>query len=233
MRLDKLSWAAFVREAEAKGSDLFEFLLARAAGELETDKASVLARLSAMLKVMEESVAYGLTGVPSNSGLTGGNAQKMAQAFPRKENERFMRLLGPLASDAVLYATAVTECNAAMGRICAAPTAGASGIVPGVLLALRKHEDLSRTELVEGLLVAGVIGEVIADRAAPPWRPEPPSTCSAATGTKSTRPFPLSSRTSWAWSAIPWRGWSKCPASNAMPVAPSRPCWPPKWPSWA
>ena len=129
MRLDKLSWAAFVREAEAKGSDLFEFLLARAAGELETDKASVLARLSAMLKVMEESVAYGLTGVPSNSGLTGGNAQKMAQAFPRKENERFMRLLGPLASDAVLYATAVTECNAAMGRICAAPTAGASGIV--------------------------------------------------------------------------------------------------------
>ncbi len=76
-----------------------------------------------------------------------------------------MRLLGPLASDAVLYATAVTECNAAMGRICAAPTAGASGIVPGVLLALRKHEDLSRTKLVEGLLVAGVIGEVIADRA--------------------------------------------------------------------
>ncbi|XOQ53459.1 MAG: L-serine dehydratase [Succiniclasticum sp.] len=165
MRLDKLSWADFVREAEEKKISLFEFLLARTAEELETDKASVLARLSDMLKVMEESAAYGLTGVRSNSGLTGGNARKMSEAFPRKENERFVKLLGPLASDAVMYATAVTECNAAMGRICAAPTAGASGIVPGVLLALQKHEKLSRTKLVQGLLVAGVIGEVIADRA--------------------------------------------------------------------
>ncbi|MGI6263516.1 MAG: L-serine ammonia-lyase, iron-sulfur-dependent, subunit alpha, partial [Succiniclasticum sp.] len=121
MRLDKLSWADFVREAEEKKISLFEFLLARTAEELEMDKASVLARLSDMLKVMEESAAYGLTGVRSNSGLTGGNARKMSEAFPRKENERFVKLLGPLASDAVMYATAVTECNAAMGRICAAP----------------------------------------------------------------------------------------------------------------
>lgn len=165
MRLDRLSWAEFVREAEKQRTGLFDCLLNHEAAQLEMDKAAVLARLSSLLDIMEESARYGLTGVRSNSGLTGGSAKKMAEAFADAEKAESLALLGPLASDAVLYATAVAECNAAMGRIVAAPTAGASGIVPGVLLALKKHYNLGRAALAEGLMVAGVIGEVIADRA--------------------------------------------------------------------
>ena len=74
-------------------------------------------------------------------------------------------LLGPVAGSAVTYALAAAEANAAMGRIVAAPTAGASGILPGVLMSLKEHCGVSREKLVEGLVIAGVIGEVIASRA--------------------------------------------------------------------
>lgn len=60
---------------------------------------------------------------------------------------------------------AVGECNAAMGRIVAAPTAGASGVLPGVLLALKQHYNLNERQMAEALVVAGNIGMVIASRA--------------------------------------------------------------------
>ena len=154
MKKDKLSWAQMVCEAEDKGLTLIDFLLERSAAQLETDKQSVLERMGEMFRVMEESVAFGMTGVKSNSGLTGGSAKKTQPG-----------LLGPVVGTAVMYALAAAEANAAMGRIVAAPTAGASGILPGVLLALKEKCQVSREKLVEGLVVAGVIGEVIANRA--------------------------------------------------------------------
>lgn len=154
-----------VCEAEDKGLTLIDFLLERSAAQLETDKQSVLERMGGMFRVMEESVAFGMTGVKSNSGLTGGSAKHLKEYFQAEENGQSCGLLGPVVGTAVMYALAAAEANAAMGRIVAAPTAGASGILPGVLLALKEKCQVSREKLVEGLVVAGVIGEVIANRA--------------------------------------------------------------------
>ena len=165
MKKDKLSWAQMVCEAEDKGLTLIDFLLERSAAQLETDKQSVLERMGRMFRVMEESVAFGMTGVKSNSGLTGGSAKHLKEYFQAEENGQSCGLLGPVVGTAVMYALAAAEANAAMGRIVAAPTAGASGILPGVLLALKEKCQVSREKLVEGLVVAGVIGEVIANRA--------------------------------------------------------------------
>ena len=165
MKKDKLSWAQMVCEAEDKGLTLIDFLLERSAAQLETDKQSVLERMGEMFRVMEESVAFGMTGVKSNSGLTGGSAKHLKEYFQAEENGQSCGLLGPVVGTAVMYALAAAEANAAMGRIVAAPTAGASGILPGVLLALKEKCQVSREKLVEGLVVAGVIGEVIANRA--------------------------------------------------------------------
>ncbi|HBX74688.1 MAG: L-serine ammonia-lyase, iron-sulfur-dependent, subunit alpha [Acidaminococcaceae bacterium] len=167
MKQDKLAWAQLVREAEAKQLPLTEYLLERSAAQLETDKGSVLAKLESMLQVMEEAVAFGLTGVKSNSGLTGGSAKKLKEYIETAETDTQRRpdLLGAVAGSAVTYALAAAEANAAMGRIVAAPTAGASGILPGVLLSLKENCGVPGKKLVEGLLVAGVIGEVIANRA--------------------------------------------------------------------
>ena len=165
MKKDKLSWAQMVCEAEDKGLTLIDFLLERSAAQLETDKQSVLERMGEMFRVMEESVAFGMTGVKSNSGLTGGSAKKLKEYIETQQLKTRPGLLGPVVGTAVMYALAAAEANAAMGRIVAAPTAGASGILPGVLLALKEKCQVSREKLVEGLVVAGVIGEVIANRA--------------------------------------------------------------------
>ena len=165
MKLDKLSWAYLVREAQEKQKNLADYLLERAAEQTEMKPTELMEEMAARLRVMEEAVAFGLTGVRSNSGLTGGSAQRMSDYEKALREQNRTGLLGPVTASAVIYALAAAEANAAMGRIVAAPTAGASGILPGVLLALREHCQVQETVLLEGLLIAGTIGEVIADRA--------------------------------------------------------------------
>ncbi|MBR6636203.1 MAG: L-serine ammonia-lyase, iron-sulfur-dependent, subunit alpha [Phascolarctobacterium sp.] len=162
MKKDKLSLNSWIAEAEASGKSMQEFLIEYNAKELECSKEELLAKMEAMLEVIKESIDFGLTGVRSHSGLTGGAAKRLLEA---SEQKQFNNILGDKAKDAMVYAMAVAEANAAMGRIVAAPTAGASGVLPGVFFALKKHYNLSDQVLAEGLVVAGGIGLVIADRA--------------------------------------------------------------------
>ncbi|MBR5791226.1 MAG: L-serine ammonia-lyase, iron-sulfur-dependent, subunit alpha [Phascolarctobacterium sp.] len=162
MKKDKLSINAWITEAEANGQSMQEFLIDYNAKELECSKEELLAKMERMLVVIKESIDFGLTGVRSRSGLTGGDAKRLQEA---SEEKQFSNILGDKAKDAMVYAMAVAEANAAMGRIVAAPTAGASGVLPGVFFALKKHYGLSDQVLAEGLVVAGGIGLVIADRA--------------------------------------------------------------------
>ena len=52
-----------------------------------------------------------------------------------------------------------------MRRIVAAPTAGASGVLPAVLLPLRRRDGLEEAQMVQALYVAAGFGQVIASRA--------------------------------------------------------------------
>lgn len=159
---EKISLKTWIDEATVRQVPLHTYLLERSSEELELSADAVLEQMAAMLQVMEESVAFGLTGVPSHSGLTGGAAKKLQAA---RQEAGYKNILGGVVNDAVAYAMAVGECNAAMGRIVAAPTAGASGVLPGVLLALKKHYALEPQQMAEALVVAGNIGLVIANRA--------------------------------------------------------------------
>ncbi len=162
MKKDRLSLNAWIAEAEASEKSMQEFLIEYNSKELECSKEELLSKMESMLAVIKESIDFGLTGVRSHSGLTGGDAKRLLEA---SEQKQFNNILGDKAKDAMVYAMAVAEANAAMGRIVAAPTAGASGVLPGVFFALKKHYNLSDQVLAEGLVVAGGIGLVIADRA--------------------------------------------------------------------
>ena len=74
-------------------------------------------------------------------------------------------LCGPLLSQVMAGALRMGECNACMKRIVAAPTAGACGVLPAVLLPCARHFSLSREQLVQALYVASGFGMVIAARA--------------------------------------------------------------------
>ncbi len=114
-------------------------------------------KMKKRLEVMRESVVRGLQGVRSTSGLTGGDALKMAEA----QSQGTLISAEPLNS-AMAYALAVAEVNAAMGRIVAAPTAGSCGILPGVLLSVGETLDASDASLIEALFTAGAVGAVVA-----------------------------------------------------------------------
>ena len=119
------------------------------------------ARMAEALQVMRESVEKGLDPeLHSVSRLTGGNAYKLMTAM-----QNGITAGGNLLGRICARALAVAECNAAMGRIVAAPTAGACGILPAALLTLQEEYDLSDEKLIDALYVAGAFGLIIANRA--------------------------------------------------------------------
>ena len=119
------------------------------------------ARMLALLPVMRQSVKDGMNpGLRSMSGLTGGQAPKLRDAADAGST-----VGGSLLGRAASRALAVAESNAAMGRIVAAPTAGACGILPGVLLTLAEEYGLDDRALLPGLYMAAAVGAIIAKRA--------------------------------------------------------------------
>lgn len=159
--LTVLSLQHWIDEAEMQGVGFADYCIRVQAAKLEMSPDQLLARMLEVLKVMEESIAIGMKGPRSMGGLVGQNAQKVAKYAEDKSQS----ILGEPVSKAVVYALAVGEANASMGRIVAAPTAGASGVLPGVLFALQDFKGLSRNDLAKALVVAGAIGMVIASRA--------------------------------------------------------------------
>jgi len=113
-------------------------------------------RMAERLGVMRDAVARGLEGTRSHSGVVGCDAARLAAAHTTAA--------GPLFSRAVAGALAVAEVNASMGRIVAAPTGGASGVVPGVLTALADERGLTDDALVDALFTASAVGAVMAAR---------------------------------------------------------------------
>jgi len=150
------TFAALADAARTHGS-LGMAALALESEESGRDVTVLKASMEAELGVMEESIASGrATHTRSRSGLTGGDAARVADG---------PAVMGASFRDALADALAVGETNARMGRIVAAPTAGSSGVVPSVLLAVARTQDSSRAELVSALFAAGAVGAVMASRA--------------------------------------------------------------------
>lgn len=114
------------------------------------------------LDVMRDAVIKGSTGegVKSVTGYTGQDAIKLA-----KYNENNHALSGHEMVEAVKGAVATNEVNAAMGIICATPTAGSSGTIPGVLFKLEKTHDLTEEQMIDFLFVSSLFGRVVANNA--------------------------------------------------------------------
>ena len=110
----------------------------------------------AMLSASEE---YDETLI-SNSGLVGGLGGKMEE-YRKKGNT----LSGDFTARVIAHALQMGESNACMKRIVAAPTAGACGVLPAVLVPLYQDGKVTEEQIVESLYVAAGIGQVIAARA--------------------------------------------------------------------
>lgn len=142
------------------GISLSEAVMLAESEESDTDRNVVWNRMEKMLADMTDAVRKGLDpDIRSVGGLIGGNASRLYTSSNDKN------VCGNTMLKAVSYALAVTEINASMGRIVAAPTAGASGILPGCVLAVQEAQGLAAKDAVEGLFAAAGIGKIIADNA--------------------------------------------------------------------
>ncbi|SHG39565.1 L-serine dehydratase [Thermosyntropha lipolytica DSM 11003] len=134
-----------------------EVVLRSEACETGRSREEIWSLLENNFKVMEESIMKGLApDIKSVGGLIGGNAYKL-KTYAQNDT-----LSGSRVLKAASYALAVSEVNAAMGKIVAAPTAGSSGIVPGVIISIKEEKGLEVADAINGLLVAAAVGKIIA-----------------------------------------------------------------------
>ena len=99
-------------------------------------------------------------GRRSTSGLTGDEGYLM-----KKYAEKDGGLMGRPMSRAVSRALAVSNCNAAMGKIVATPTAGSCGILPGCLITAYEEKHLDKKDIVMSIFTAAAFGMIIAQKA--------------------------------------------------------------------
>lgn len=154
------SIAALCEAAEKEGLPLSRLVLQDQAEQMEQPESQLLEQMTRNLEVMRAAVKAGRQpGLRSVSGLTGGDALRMMNYALGNP------LSGGIIAKASARALAVAEYNAAMGKIVAAPTAGACGILPAAILTVLKERHLPDRAGVMALFTAGAIGMVIANQA--------------------------------------------------------------------
>ncbi|MCY1589288.1 L-serine ammonia-lyase, iron-sulfur-dependent, subunit alpha [Staphylococcus pettenkoferi] len=149
-----------IEYAEQHQTTFAEMMIQQEMDRQETSREDVREQMKTNLEVMRDSVKRGTTGegVKSVTGYTGQDAIKLQKY--REENHA---LAGNEMMDAVKGAVATNEVNAAMGIICATPTAGSSGTIPGVIFKLEKTHDLTEDQLIDFLFASALVGKVIAN----------------------------------------------------------------------
>lgn len=151
---------SLVRDAEESGRPLPQVVLDTEVRETGVPAEQIRARIARTLQIMRRAIDEGLEGkVRSASGLTGGRARRLWDNGPE--------LLGGRVTHTLARAISTLEVNAAMGLIVAAPTAGAAGVLPAILISVDEFADggIGEERLVDAMLVAGGVGGVIAQRA--------------------------------------------------------------------
>lgn len=148
--------------AEAQGIKISELCLKDQAEQMQRSCEELYSQMEKNFDVMIDSVGKGNDpGLRSTSGLTGGEGNKMLN-YAEKTNGG---LSGIFLTKAIGRAMCVSNCNAAMGRIVATPTAGSCGILPGCLVSMYEDKGFQKRDVVMSIFTAGAFGMVIAEKA--------------------------------------------------------------------
>lgn len=159
--LKYLSIAELVDQATAQGERISQIVLRDQAEQMDTEPQVLFRKMRENYHVMQESIQKGADpDIKSTSGLTGGDAWKLYSVYEKKKS-----LTGSFMAGAMWRALAVSELNAAMGRIVAAPTAGSCGILPAAIVTMQEEYSLDEYDCVMALFTASAVGMVIGNNA--------------------------------------------------------------------
>ncbi|MBQ6414802.1 MAG: L-serine ammonia-lyase, iron-sulfur-dependent, subunit alpha [Butyrivibrio sp.] len=153
------SVSELVAEAEKRNIKISELVLEDQAKSMEKEPLELYEKMEISFQVMKDSINEGMKkDQKSMSGLTGGEGYLM------NEYAATGGISGNFMTKAMARALAVAGCNASMGRIVAAPTAGSCGILPGCLVSLYEDRGFEEKDVVMAMFTAGAIGMVIAEK---------------------------------------------------------------------
>ena len=151
---------AMIATAEAEGLSLGETAARYEAHLLGLSLTEVIAEMARRVEIMLTAVRQGLAGESGQMQLL----QPTAASIYRAEANGQLAV-GGLHTRAAARAMAAMHVNCGMGVVCAAPTAGSAGVLPGVLTTLIEECGVSLEKAALCLLAAGAIGVVVAERA--------------------------------------------------------------------
>ncbi|MCX8112989.1 MAG: L-serine ammonia-lyase, iron-sulfur-dependent, subunit alpha [Bacteroidia bacterium] len=144
--------------AESQSVPLWRVVLAYEMHQKGRSEGEIWARLAQVYAVMRDAVESGLREPRQTpSGLVRDTGKKIKDAS--------LHVISPEFSLLLAYATAAKETNACMGRVVAAPTAGASGILPGIYTFLEKHHAVPLQTIYEAMLIGAGVALIIEQKA--------------------------------------------------------------------
>ena len=149
-----------VRECQEKDLPFDEVILLDDMNERNVSREESIETMRGMWEAMKGAERNYVGSLQSRSGLVGG-AGKTMRAYVESGNT----LCGPFVGKVMASALAMGESNACMKRIVAAPTAGACGVLPAVLVNYQKEKGTADEQIVRALYTAAGIGQVVAARA--------------------------------------------------------------------
>ncbi|WP_028828807.1 L-serine ammonia-lyase, iron-sulfur-dependent, subunit alpha [Proteocatella sphenisci] len=142
--------------AEETQMSIGELMLSREVQVFGKTKEKVLSDLMHSYHIMKNSTKKALNeDLKSMGGLLGGEEKKIMARIDKKP------VCGSFMSKVIAYAMGVLEVNTSMGLIVAAPTAGSSGVIPGVFAAIQEEYDLTDDEMMPAMLTASAVGYII------------------------------------------------------------------------
>ena len=145
--------------AQAHGLSLGEAALEYESALLGVSKDTLNEEMDSRLKVMEAAVVLGLSDESPDMFLLRPTARKIMEA------ERAGRLaLGGVHMRAAARAMAAMQVNSGQGIVCAAPTGGSAGVMPGVLVTMLEDMKIPRKDVVRAMWAAGAVGWVLSTR---------------------------------------------------------------------
>ena len=136
-----------------------EVMLRREMEDTTRTREEIFAEMKLTLDVMRTSIRTGLDPTVPTRGLMAGN-ESVKLARYAQNSELGGRLCGIVAAG-----MAVAEVNASMGQIVAAPTAGASGILPAIVVCCGEEQHMDDEALCMALFAAGAVGAIVAENA--------------------------------------------------------------------
>lgn len=158
--MDFRSMEELLEICEREEKTIGEIMLQTEMEKSGKDRETIIGMMRDRLIKMKEAVDSGIhDATTAPSGISGGDAVKMNDYVSQGKS-----MSGNYISDAMVFSMATSESNARMGVIVATPTAGAAGILPGILFSLHENDGTPFEELVMGLFTASALGYVIANR---------------------------------------------------------------------